>query len=83
MGSGTCLTPFMHAWLHKGATSRDVVCIGGAIRPAAGHPLGSIDGPGPLADTDAGSIVTAAQSGAAWGYRLLLLQACSSPCSTG
>lgn len=27
-----------------------------------------------LADTDAGSIVTAAQSGAAWGYRLLLLQ---------
>jgi Mn2+/Fe2+ NRAMP family transporter len=27
-----------------------------------------------LADTDAGSVVTAAQSGAAWGYRLLLLQ---------
>jgi Mn2+/Fe2+ NRAMP family transporter len=27
-----------------------------------------------LADTDAGSIVTAAQSGAEWGYRLLLLQ---------
>jgi Mn2+/Fe2+ NRAMP family transporter len=27
-----------------------------------------------LADTDAGSIVTAAQSGARWGYRLLLLQ---------
>ncbi|WP_297523001.1 Nramp family divalent metal transporter [uncultured Clostridium sp.] len=27
-----------------------------------------------LADTDAGSIVTAAQSGAQWGYRLLLLQ---------
>lgn len=27
-----------------------------------------------LADTDAGSIITAAQSGAAWGYRLLLLQ---------
>ncbi len=27
-----------------------------------------------LADTDAGSITTAAQSGAAWGYRLLLLQ---------
>ncbi len=27
-----------------------------------------------LADTDAGSIVTAAQSGATWGYRLLLLQ---------
>ena len=28
-----------------------------------------------LADTDAGSIITAAQSGAQWGYRLLLLQA--------
>jgi len=27
-----------------------------------------------LADTDAGSIVTAAQSGAVWGYKLLLLQ---------
>jgi NRAMP (natural resistance-associated macrophage protein)-like metal ion transporter len=27
-----------------------------------------------LADTDAGSIVTAAQSGARWGYRLLWLQ---------
>ncbi len=27
-----------------------------------------------LADTDAGSVVTAAQSGAAWGYRLLLLE---------
>ena len=27
-----------------------------------------------LADTDAGSIATAAQSGASWGYRLLLLQ---------
>ena len=27
-----------------------------------------------LADTDAGSVVTAAQSGAVWGYRLLLVQ---------
>jgi len=27
-----------------------------------------------LADTDAGSVVTAAQSGAVWGYKLLLLQ---------
>ena len=27
-----------------------------------------------LADTDAGSVVTAAQSGAQWGYKLLLLQ---------
>ncbi|MBV2181449.1 MAG: divalent metal cation transporter [Castellaniella sp.] len=25
-----------------------------------------------LADTDAGSVITAAQSGAQWGYRLLL-----------
>lgn len=37
----------------------------------------AVAGPGlvvMLADTDAGSIVTAAQSGAEWGYRLLLLQ---------
>ncbi|MDA3922287.1 MAG: divalent metal cation transporter [Salinisphaera sp.] len=37
-----------------------------------------IAGPGVvvmLADTDAGSIITAAQSGAEWGYSLLLLQA--------
>ncbi len=37
----------------------------------------SLLGPGlvvMLADTDAGSIITAAQSGAVWGYRLLLLQ---------
>jgi Mn2+/Fe2+ NRAMP family transporter len=27
-----------------------------------------------LADTDAGSVITAAQSGAQWGYRLLMLQ---------
>ena len=27
-----------------------------------------------LADTDAGSIITAAQSGAEWGYKLILLQ---------
>ncbi len=27
-----------------------------------------------LADTDAGSVITAAQSGAEWGYRLLMLQ---------
>ena len=36
-----------------------------------------IAGPGlvvMLADTDAASIITAAQSGAVWGYRLLLLQ---------
>ncbi|MBE7939857.1 MULTISPECIES: Nramp family divalent metal transporter [Ramlibacter] len=37
----------------------------------------SVLGPGlvvMLADTDAGSIITAAQSGAQWGYRLLVLQ---------
>ena len=37
----------------------------------------TVAGPGlvvMLADTDAGSVITAAQSGAAWGYRLLLLQ---------
>ena len=37
----------------------------------------AVAGPGlvvMLADTDAGSVITAAQSGAAWGYRLLLLQ---------
>jgi hypothetical protein len=36
-----------------------------------------IAGPGivvMLADTDAGSIITAAQSGAEWGYQLLVLQ---------
>ncbi|EQD27849.1 hypothetical protein B2A_15083, partial [mine drainage metagenome] len=27
-----------------------------------------------LADTDVGSVITAAQSGAQWGYRLLLWQ---------
>lgn len=39
--------------------------------------LAAVLGPGlivMLADTDAGSIITAAQSGAQWGYRLLLLQ---------
>ncbi len=37
----------------------------------------AVAGPGlvvMLADTDAGSVVTAAQSGASWGYRLLWLQ---------
>ena len=37
----------------------------------------AVTGPGlvvMLADTDAGSVITAAQSGAQWGYRLLLLQ---------
>ena len=38
--------------------------------------LAVVAGPGivvMLADTDAGSIITAAQSGAEWRYRLLLL----------
>ena len=43
------------------------------------RPLGllSVFGPGivvMLADTDVGSVITAGQSGALWGYRLLLLQ---------
>lgn len=39
--------------------------------------LASVAGPGlvvMLADTDVGSVITAAQSGAQWGYRLLWLQ---------
>jgi Mn2+/Fe2+ NRAMP family transporter len=39
--------------------------------------FGLVAGPGivvMLADTDAGSVITAAQSGAEWGYRLLMLQ---------
>ena len=41
------------------------------------HRIMVVAGPGivvMLADTDAGSIITAAQSGAEWGYQLLLLQ---------
>ena len=46
-------------------------------RPSAWVRWLAVAGPGlvvMLADTDAGSIITAAQSGAQWGYRLLLLQ---------
>lgn len=42
----------------------------------------AIAGPGlvvMLADTDAGSVITAAQSGAQWGYKLLLLQLILAP----
>jgi Mn2+/Fe2+ NRAMP family transporter len=42
----------------------------------------SVVGPGivvMLADTDAGSVITAAQSGAQWGYQLLLLQLILAP----
>ena len=45
----------------------------------------AVAGPGMvvmLADTDAGSVITAAQSGAAWGYRLLWLQSRSFPSFT-
>lgn len=48
------------------------------MKRAGGYrPLLALVGPGlmaMLADTDAGSVVTAAQSGARFGYRLLLLQ---------
>jgi Mn2+/Fe2+ NRAMP family transporter len=43
----------------------------------------AVAGPGlvvMLADTDVGSIITAAQSGVQWGYRLLLLQILLIPC---
>ena len=57
-----------------------IATIGRASRPAfpRGRSFLAIVGPGlvvMLADTDAGSVITAAQSGAQWGYRLLLLQA--------
>src|SRR5262249_60590228 len=54
---------------------------GSAISPRvhyfSWHRFTVVAGPGlvvMLADTDAGSVITAAQSGAEWGYRLLLLQ---------
>jgi Mn2+/Fe2+ NRAMP family transporter len=46
-------------------------------QPLVWHRFATVAGPGVvvmLADTDAGSVITAAQSGAEWGYRLLLLQ---------
>jgi len=46
-------------------------------RPTRWARFVAVTGPGlvvMLADTDAGSVITAAQSGAQWGYRLLLLQ---------
>lgn len=46
-------------------------------RTARWQRFAAVAGPGMvvmLADTDAGSVITAAQSGAQWGYRLLLLQ---------
>jgi Mn2+/Fe2+ NRAMP family transporter len=56
---------------------------GSGLSPAyrAPHPgwrrFAAVAGPGivvMLADTDAGSVITAAQSGAEWGYQLLMLQ---------
>src|SRR6266704_4344007 len=47
------------------------------VRYFSWHRFTAVAGPGlvvMLADTDAGSVITAAQSGAEWGYRLLLLQ---------
>jgi len=47
------------------------------LRSAGWRHFLAVAGPGivvMLADTDAGSIITAAQSGAQWGYQLLLLQ---------
>jgi NRAMP (natural resistance-associated macrophage protein)-like metal ion transporter len=52
----------------------------GDLRPSLGTRLGLflfVMGPGlivMLADTDAGSLITAAQSGAQWGYTLITLQ---------
>ena len=48
-----------------------------ALRSVGWRHFLAVAGPGivvMLADTDAGSIITAAQSGAQWGYQLLLLQ---------
>ena len=49
------------------------------ITPSRAHLASffAVAGPGlvvMLADTDAGSVITAAQSGAQWGYKLLALQ---------
>ena len=47
------------------------------LRNLSWRRISVVAGPGivvMLADTDAGSIITAAQSGAEWGYQLLLLQ---------
>ena len=53
------------------------VASGSGIGRVSWRRLPGVLGPGivaMLADTDAGSLVTAAQSGAQWGYRLLWLQ---------
>ncbi|MDP9109455.1 MAG: divalent metal cation transporter [Pseudomonadota bacterium] len=53
-----------------------------ARRPSRWMRFAAVAGPGlvvMLADTDAGSVITAAQSGAQWGYQLLLLQLVLAP----
>jgi Mn2+/Fe2+ NRAMP family transporter len=53
-----------------------------APRHLSWRQIAVVAGPGVvvmLADTDAGSVITAAQSGAEWGYRLLLLQLVLAP----
>ena len=72
-----------YAVTHKPARSaaRPGAGASGILPRAAARPglllAASVIGPGlmvMLADTDAGSIVTAAQSGALWGYGMLLPQ---------
>ncbi len=64
--------------LEPGATAEHVNCpIKPRIAPPGWKTFLAVVGPGlvvMLADTDVGSIITAAQSGVQWGYRLLLLQ---------
>ncbi len=63
---------------------KEVVDISGPInelgqREGVGHWL-KVFGPGlivMLADTDAGCLITAAQSGAQWGYAMVLPNCCS------
>src|SRR6201997_5618204 len=48
-----------------------------SLAPLAAKRFFAVFGPGivvMLADTDVGSVITVGQSGAQWGYRLLLLQ---------
>jgi Mn2+/Fe2+ NRAMP family transporter len=75
----------MRAFKDKAAVARMKSAT--AISPEPMRYLGwrrfaAVAGPGlvvMLADTDAGSVITAAQSGAEWGYRLLLLQLVLAP----
>lgn len=58
-------------------TSSQPAAAPGVRNLASRRRLLAVLGPGlvvMLADTDAGSIITAAQSGAQWGYKLLILQ---------